>query len=261
MRRGRRARPADRAGPGDRRGAAADARRAAPSASSPSTSTPGARLSAEDLDDRPPGGRRGRAGRSPACTGRASRPSWPRRCSAACSPIRRRSAARGDRGALRARRRGGPRRRRLVRRLPAARRRRRSWSSATSSGTTPRRPRRWASCAALLRGIAHYSGAGPAEVLRGLDEAIAGMHTDTLATAAVARLEPAGRPDARPTPAALGQRRPSAADRRRARRAASTVLGGADRRPDARRGPHGRARGVGGRRSRRAPPCCCTPTA
>ena len=41
----------------------------------------------------------------------------------------------------------------------------------------------------LLRGIAHYSGAGPAEVLRGLDEAIAHMHTDTLATAAVARLE------------------------------------------------------------------------
>ena len=41
----------------------------------------------------------------------------------------------------------------------------------------------------LLRGIAHYSGAGPAEVLRGLDEAIADMHTDTLATAVVARLE------------------------------------------------------------------------
>jgi PAS domain S-box-containing protein len=36
----------------------------------------------------------------------------------------------------------------------------------------------------LLRGIAHYSGAGPAEVLRGLDEAIAAMYTDTLATAA-----------------------------------------------------------------------------
>ena len=41
----------------------------------------------------------------------------------------------------------------------------------------------------LLRGIAHHSGAGPAEVLRGLDEAIAHMHTETLATAAVARLE------------------------------------------------------------------------
>jgi serine phosphatase RsbU (regulator of sigma subunit) len=41
----------------------------------------------------------------------------------------------------------------------------------------------------LLRGIAHHSGAGPAEVLRGLDEAIAAMHTGTLATAAVARLE------------------------------------------------------------------------
>lgn len=41
----------------------------------------------------------------------------------------------------------------------------------------------------LLRGIAHYSSAGPAEVLRGLDEAIADMHTDTLATALVARFE------------------------------------------------------------------------
>jgi serine phosphatase RsbU (regulator of sigma subunit) len=41
----------------------------------------------------------------------------------------------------------------------------------------------------LLRGIAHFSGAGPAEVLRGLDEAIAHMHTETMATAAVARLE------------------------------------------------------------------------
>jgi serine phosphatase RsbU (regulator of sigma subunit) len=41
----------------------------------------------------------------------------------------------------------------------------------------------------LLRGIAHHSGAGPAEVLRGLDEAITAMHTDTLATAVVARFE------------------------------------------------------------------------
>jgi PAS domain S-box-containing protein len=46
----------------------------------------------------------------------------------------------------------------------------------------------------LLRGIAHYSGAGPAEVLRGLDEAITGLHTDTLGTAIVARFErPTGR--------------------------------------------------------------------
>ncbi len=44
----------------------------------------------------------------------------------------------------------------------------------------------------LLRGIAHHSGAGPAEVLRGLDEAMADMHTDTMATAVVARLERAG---------------------------------------------------------------------
>ena len=41
----------------------------------------------------------------------------------------------------------------------------------------------------LVRGIAHSRGAGPAEVLRGLDEAMATMHPGTLATAAVARLE------------------------------------------------------------------------
>src|SRR4051794_32513722 len=41
----------------------------------------------------------------------------------------------------------------------------------------------------LLRGIAHHSGEGPAEALRGLDEAMAQMHDDTMATAAVARLE------------------------------------------------------------------------
>jgi PAS domain S-box-containing protein len=41
----------------------------------------------------------------------------------------------------------------------------------------------------LLRGIAYYSGAGPAEALRGLDEAMAQMHDDTMATAAIARLE------------------------------------------------------------------------
>jgi serine phosphatase RsbU (regulator of sigma subunit)/PAS domain-containing protein len=41
----------------------------------------------------------------------------------------------------------------------------------------------------LLRGIAHHGGDGPAAVLRGLDEAIASMHTGALATAAVARFE------------------------------------------------------------------------
>jgi PAS domain S-box-containing protein len=45
----------------------------------------------------------------------------------------------------------------------------------------------------LLRGIAHYSSAGPAEVLRGLDEAIVEMHDQTLATAAIARFECDGR--------------------------------------------------------------------
>jgi PAS domain S-box-containing protein len=49
---------------------------------------------------------------------------------------------------------------------------------------------------ALLRGVAHHSGAGPVEVLRGLDDAMADMYPDTLATAAVARLESAP-PDGR----------------------------------------------------------------
>src|SRR4051794_21310309 len=41
----------------------------------------------------------------------------------------------------------------------------------------------------LLRGIAAYSDAGPAEVLRGLDSAMTVLQIDTLATAAVARFE------------------------------------------------------------------------
>jgi len=41
----------------------------------------------------------------------------------------------------------------------------------------------------LLRGIAAYSGAGPAEVLRGLDAAMQILQVHTLATAAVARFE------------------------------------------------------------------------
>ncbi len=41
----------------------------------------------------------------------------------------------------------------------------------------------------LLRGIATYSDAAPAEVLRGLDSSMAVLGTDVLATAAVARLE------------------------------------------------------------------------
>jgi serine phosphatase RsbU (regulator of sigma subunit) len=41
----------------------------------------------------------------------------------------------------------------------------------------------------LLRGIASYSDGGPAEVLRGLDAAMAQLRVDTYATAAVARLE------------------------------------------------------------------------
>ncbi|MEU2349630.1 SpoIIE family protein phosphatase [Modestobacter sp. NPDC049651] len=42
---------------------------------------------------------------------------------------------------------------------------------------------------ALLRGIASYSDAGPGEVLRGLDAAMAHLRLGTYATAAVARLE------------------------------------------------------------------------
>jgi serine phosphatase RsbU (regulator of sigma subunit) len=41
----------------------------------------------------------------------------------------------------------------------------------------------------LLRGIATYSDAGPAEVLRGLDASMTTLQTKTLATAAVARFE------------------------------------------------------------------------
>jgi serine phosphatase RsbU (regulator of sigma subunit) len=41
----------------------------------------------------------------------------------------------------------------------------------------------------LLRGIATYSDAGPAEVLRGLDASMTTLQTRTLATAAVARFE------------------------------------------------------------------------
>jgi PAS domain S-box-containing protein len=41
----------------------------------------------------------------------------------------------------------------------------------------------------LLRGIAWHSGAGPAEVLSGLDAAMEGLAVDTTATAVVARLE------------------------------------------------------------------------
>jgi serine phosphatase RsbU (regulator of sigma subunit) len=44
----------------------------------------------------------------------------------------------------------------------------------------------------LLRGIAHSGRGGPADVLRGLDEAMATMHAGTLATAAVGRLEGGG---------------------------------------------------------------------
>jgi PAS domain S-box-containing protein len=42
----------------------------------------------------------------------------------------------------------------------------------------------------LLRGIAYRAGAGPAEVLGDLDRAVQGLQVHTLATAAIARLEP-----------------------------------------------------------------------
>ncbi len=56
----------------------------------------------------------------------------------------------------------------------------------------------------LLRGIAHHSGAGPAEVLRGLDEAIAQMHADAMATATIARFERAESAAGRGPGAAVG---------------------------------------------------------
>jgi serine phosphatase RsbU (regulator of sigma subunit) len=43
----------------------------------------------------------------------------------------------------------------------------------------------------LLRGIAYRGGAGPAEVLGDLDRAVQGLQVHTLATAAIARFEPA----------------------------------------------------------------------
>src|SRR3954452_10943014 len=47
----------------------------------------------------------------------------------------------------------------------------------------------------LLRGLAHHSSAGPAEALHGLDEAMAGRHRGTMATAPVMGRERLGRPD------------------------------------------------------------------
>ncbi len=41
----------------------------------------------------------------------------------------------------------------------------------------------------LLRGVAHAGGGGPAEVLRAFDRAVVDLHPDTLATAALARIE------------------------------------------------------------------------
>jgi PAS domain S-box-containing protein len=41
----------------------------------------------------------------------------------------------------------------------------------------------------LLRGVAHAGGGGPAEVLRAFDAAVVDLHPDTLATAALARIE------------------------------------------------------------------------
>jgi PAS domain S-box-containing protein len=42
----------------------------------------------------------------------------------------------------------------------------------------------------LLRGVAHAGGGSPAEVLRAFDRAVVDLHPDTLATAALARIEP-----------------------------------------------------------------------
>jgi PAS domain S-box-containing protein len=44
----------------------------------------------------------------------------------------------------------------------------------------------------LLRGVAHAGGGSPAEVLSAFDRAVVDLHPDTLATAALARIEPDG---------------------------------------------------------------------
>src|SRR3954454_5572506 len=106
----------------------------------------------------------------------------------------------------------------------------------------------------LLRGIAHHSGAGPAEVLRGLDEAIASMHRDALASAAVARFEGLPGTDGstlmRWANAGQGGRHVEALGDGRAPPAARTHPGPGGhaprrpaRRPDAGRGRHHRAAG------------------
>ena len=112
----------------------------------------------------------------------------------------------------------------------------------------------------LLRGIATYSDAGPAEVLRGLDTSMTTLQTRTLATAAVARFEQT--PDelrAGHHPHALGQRRPPAAaggQPRRQRRRARVVEG----RPAAGRRRRDAAGGSRWSRSTAARPSCSTPT-
>ena len=215
----RRARPATccGAGPGVRRSCCRCPPRSARSASSRSTRTPG-RVMTEDDDLETPrqvaaqAGRGDRAGAPAEPAGAAGR-------GAAAQPAHRparSSTGRRGRRPVRAGRRGRPGGRRLVRRLPAARRR---------AGAGDRRRRR----ARHRGGRRHGPAARPAARHRALQRGRPGrgaarrwtrpscdMHTDTLATAAVARLE---RPTATAgTPAALGQRRPPAAALVRARR-------------------------------------------
>ena len=239
-------RPAGRPRPGDGGGAAAD--RGGPHGRRPHP-LPGRRPQPQRRGpgDRPPGRRRGRPGRR---AGAPAEPAGPARRGAPAQPAHRSAA---------------------------------SWATPQSSCATSRPRRRpasggdWydafpqrdgapvvvigdvvghdtAAAAAmgqlrgLLRGIAHYSGAGPAEVLRGLDEAIADMHTDTLATAAVARLERRRRRRRAGGRLRWANAGPPAADPDRARTARSRCSA-ARSATCARGGPHGRARGVGRRRS------------
>ncbi len=54
----------------------------------------------------------------------------------------------------------------------------------------------------LVRGIAHATGAGPAQLLRAVDEAVEGLELATSATAVVARLDAAPAPQQDPQPVA-----------------------------------------------------------
>ena len=190
-------------------------------------------------------GRRCASARRGAAGGRAvGAADVARRCSSACSPTR--PTCRACRSPCATSR---PRRRRrsaatgTTRSSP--RPARRSSSSATSAGTTARRPRAWGRCATCCAAWRTTATTAPAVLLGRLDTAMQGLGLDTLATALLARVEPADDGYR----AALGQRRPPAAGAAHGRRPAA--------RPRRRERPAARPRRR--RRARTsAPPTCRT---